>query len=87
MPSTAVKYKYISLAVLVVQTTTLVLILRYSRTAAVDGPRYLSSTAIVASETLKILICLVLLFREQGKKLTCCLMSVVLVARPIFPKQ
>lgn len=60
--------KYVSLAVLVVQTTTLVLILRYSRTAPTSGsePRYISSTAIVSSETLKIFICILLIFKEEG---------------------
>lgn len=59
-------FKYVSLAVLVVQTTTLVLVLRYSRTAAVEGPRYLSSTAIVSSETLKMIICILLILRDEG---------------------
>lgn len=60
--------KYVSLAVLVVQTTTLVLILRYSRTSptAEGAPRYISSTAIVSSETLKIFICILLIFKEEG---------------------
>ena len=68
MPSTRnlSAFKYVSLAVLVVQTTALVLVLRYSRTSPVTGPRYLSSTAIVSSETLKILICILLIFRDEG---------------------
>ena len=67
MAPAAIKFKYISLAVLVLQTTTLVLILRYSRTAPIDGPRYVSSTAIVASELLKIIICFVLVYHEEGE--------------------
>ena len=67
MPLSNHAFKYVSLAVLVVQTTTLVLVLRYSRTAPTDGsPRYLASTAIVSSETLKIIICILLIFRDEG---------------------
>jgi len=44
----------------------MVLVLRYSRTAPIDGPRYLASTAIVSSETLKILICILLVFKDEG---------------------
>lgn len=62
----SIAFKYVSLAVLVVQTTTLVLVLRYSRTASVEGPRYISSTAIVSSETLKIIICLLLILKDEG---------------------
>ncbi|XP_023243038.1 UDP-N-acetylglucosamine transporter-like isoform X2 [Centruroides sculpturatus] len=58
--------KYISLATLVVQTTTLVLLLRYSRTVPQKGPRYLSSTAIVISESLKIIACLIALCSQCG---------------------
>lgn len=65
--SASAAFKYVSLAVLVVQTTTMVLMLRYSRTAPVPGPRYLSSTAVVSSETLKILISLLLILRDEGE--------------------
>jgi len=63
-PSTATRYKYISLVVLVLQTTALVLILRYSRTMKTEGPRYLSSTAIVVAEVVKIVTCFGILFHE-----------------------
>ncbi|KAI1280363.1 UDP-N-acetylglucosamine transporter [Halotydeus destructor] len=66
MTGTAATFKYVSLGVLVLQTTTMVLLLRYSRTAPIEGPRYLSSTAIVVSESLKILCCFLLVCREQG---------------------
>lgn len=58
--------KYTSLVFIVVQTTTMVLLLRYSRTQAVQGPRYLSSSAVVSAEFLKILACLVVLLWENG---------------------
>ncbi|KIW20427.1 hypothetical protein PV08_01002 [Exophiala spinifera] len=55
--------KYVSLLTLVVQNSSLVLIMRYSR--ILPGPRYLSSTAVVLSELLKCVICLWLHLREQ----------------------
>ncbi|XP_075527596.1 UDP-N-acetylglucosamine transporter-like isoform X4 [Dermacentor variabilis] len=58
--------KYTSLVFIVVQTTAMVLLLRYSRTQAVQGPRYLSSTAVVCAEFLKILTCIAVLLWENG---------------------
>ncbi|KAM9500752.1 solute carrier family 35 member A3b [Clarias gariepinus] len=54
--------KYVSLGVLVLQTTSLVLTMRYSRTLLSDEPRYLASSAVVFSEILKILTCTLLVF-------------------------
>ena len=56
--------KWISLIALVLQTTSLVLLLRYSRTMKAE--RYLSSTAIVTAEFLKGLICIFLVWWENG---------------------
>lgn len=56
------RLKYASLAILVLQTTSLVLSMRYSRTLEADGPRYLASSAVVSAELLKILSCMVLVF-------------------------
>ena len=58
--------KYVSLLTLVVQNSALVLTMRYSRTQ--PGPRYLSSTAVVVSESLKCIICLLVHLREQYTK-------------------
>ncbi|KAJ4522662.1 hypothetical protein HRR83_001152 [Exophiala dermatitidis] len=55
--------KYVSLCTLVLQNSTLVLVMRYSR--ILPGPRYLSSTAVVLSELLKCIICLSVHIREQ----------------------
>ncbi|XP_046563992.1 UDP-N-acetylglucosamine transporter-like isoform X2 [Haliotis rubra] len=55
------KKKAISLATLVIQTTCLVLTIRYSRIAHVSGPRYLTSTAVILSEVIKLLICISML--------------------------
>ncbi|KIX01521.1 uncharacterized protein Z518_09247 [Rhinocladiella mackenziei CBS 650.93] len=55
--------KYVSLLTLVLQNSTLVLTMRYSR--ILPGPRYLSSTAVVLSEALKCIICLLVHLREQ----------------------
>jgi UDP-sugar transporter A1/2/3 len=54
--------KWISLVVLIVQTTALVLVLRYSRTQKTDGPRYLSSTAVLVAEVIKFFTCIFVLF-------------------------
>nr|XP_032821754.1 UDP-N-acetylglucosamine transporter isoform X2 [Petromyzon marinus] len=61
-----VSLKHLSLGVLVLQTTGLVLIMRYSRTLPLDGPRYLASTAVVLAELLKIATCVLLIGYEHG---------------------
>ncbi|KAF4089441.1 hypothetical protein AMELA_G00066860 [Ameiurus melas] len=58
----AKRLKHASLWVLVLQTTSLVLTMRYSRTLQSEGPRYLASSAVVFSEILKILTCTLLVF-------------------------
>lgn len=63
------KLKYLSLGVLVFQTTSLVLTMRYSRTIQGDGPRYLASSAVVIAELLKILACLLLVLKEHSYSL------------------
>ncbi|XP_036409520.1 UDP-N-acetylglucosamine transporter-like isoform X2 [Megalops cyprinoides] len=60
------RLKYVSLGVLVLQTTSLVLTMRYSRTLLGDGPRYLASSAVVSAELLKILTCTLLVCREHS---------------------
>lgn len=65
-PSHSLRLKYMSLGVLVLQTTSLVLTMRYSRTLQEDGPRYLASSAVVSAEVLKILACILLVFRETN---------------------
>lgn len=61
------KLKYVSLGVLVLQTTSLVLTMRYSRTLKEAGPRYLASSAVVSAEVLKIFTCILLVFRDHSK--------------------
>ncbi|XP_069794086.1 UDP-N-acetylglucosamine transporter-like isoform X1 [Narcine bancroftii] len=61
--------KYISLAVLIFQTTSLVLTMRYSRTFKEEGPRYLASTAVVIAELMKIAACLLLTFKDSSYSL------------------
>lgn len=57
--------KYLSLGILVFQTTSLVLTMRYSRTLKEEGPRYLSSTAVVVAEFLKIMACIFLVYKDS----------------------
>lgn len=59
--------KYLSLGILVFQTTSLVLTMRYSRTLKEEGPRYLSSTAVVVAELLKIMACILLVYKDSSK--------------------
>uniref|UniRef100_A0A3B3CBV8 Solute carrier family 35 member A3b n=1 Tax=Oryzias melastigma TaxID=30732 RepID=A0A3B3CBV8_ORYME len=61
--------KYVSLGVLVLQTTSLVLTMRYSRTLKEDGPRYLASSAVVSAEVLKMFACTVLVLVESNYSL------------------
>ncbi|KAI3374392.1 hypothetical protein L3Q82_006221 [Scortum barcoo] len=63
--SHSLRLKYMSLAVLVLQTTSLVLSMRYSRTLVEDGPRYLASSAVVSAEVLKILACILFVFMDS----------------------
>ncbi|XP_051990500.1 UDP-N-acetylglucosamine transporter-like [Xyrauchen texanus] len=63
---TAVSLKYVSLGVLVLQTTLLVLTMRYSRTLHSEGPRYLPSSAVVSAEVLKIFTCILLVLKDHN---------------------
>lgn len=59
--------KYVSLVVLTVQNALLGLSMRYARTKA--GDMFLSSTAVVMSEIVKLFVCLGLVYVEEGKNL------------------
>lgn len=67
LPITSHSLKYVSLGVLVLQTTSLVLTLRYSRTLKDDSVGYLASSAVVSAEVLKVFICLAVVFVECGE--------------------
>jgi UDP-sugar transporter A1/2/3 len=61
--------KYISLTVLVLQTSIHVLILKVSRTPFLeDGSLYISSTAVVLSELLKFILSLMMLTKNMKRK-------------------
>ncbi|KAI9268964.1 nucleotide-sugar transporter-domain-containing protein [Phascolomyces articulosus] len=58
--------KQLSLIVLVVQNSTLVLMMRYSRIVQKPGqPMYIASTAVFLAEVLKIIACLCVMYRQQ----------------------
>ncbi|EGD77469.1 UDP-N-acetylglucosamine transporter [Salpingoeca rosetta] len=59
-------YRYIALLLLMVQTTSSILVLRYSRTVNGDGGHYISTTAVVMSECFKLVGSFFLLQRETG---------------------
>ncbi|CAK8697402.1 UDP-N-acetylglucosamine transporter-like [Clavelina lepadiformis] len=54
--------KYLVLLLLVMQTSFMVLILRYTRTVHKTGPRYLTSTVIFLAECVKLVTCLLIIF-------------------------
>lgn len=64
--------KYFSLILLIVQTSSLVLVMRYSRTANTKdengepAKRYLSSTAVVSAEVMKLIACLLIIWVQTG---------------------
>lgn len=68
-PAQSSKLKYVSLGVLVLQTTSLVLTMRYSRTLKEEGPQYLASSAVVSAEVLKIITCTFLVFKDSNYNL------------------
>lgn len=64
--------KYMSLILLILQTSSLVLVMRYSRTAELTNEngkkitRYLSSTAVVCAEIMKLITCIVIIWFQSG---------------------
>ena len=57
--------RWVSLAVLIVQNAALVLVMRYSRTR--PGDMYISTTAVVMAEVMKLTFCLgVTLYEHHG---------------------
>lgn len=63
----SVVIRYGSLAIVVLQTTITVLLLRYSRTRETSSPPYLASTAVLSSECCKFVVCVITLFVHAGK--------------------
>ncbi|PWA00483.1 hypothetical protein BB558_003476 [Smittium angustum] len=58
-----ISLKYLSLVILVVQNSLLVIVMRYSRT--VSDVKYYASTAVFFSEMFKLLVSLVIFYREE----------------------
>ncbi len=63
--------KYFSLILLIFQTSSLVLVMRYSRTASTqsengESKRYLSSTAVVCAEIMKLITCVFIIWYQTG---------------------
>jgi len=57
-------YKYIACLILCLQNATLVLVMRHTRTRS--GDMYISTTAVVMTELVKTLVCLFLVYRDEG---------------------
>ena len=65
--SVSIPLKYICLGVLVIQTSSNILTLRYSRTKRLPGqPVYLASTAVLCAEILKFILSYVALLQDSG---------------------
>lgn len=60
-----ISLKYISLFILTLQTTALVLVMRYSRTQT-SKTMYLVTTAVVVAESIKVISCLLIILRQVG---------------------
>lgn len=58
--------KLVVLSLLVLQTTMMVLMLRYSRSKPVDGPRFLNSTVVLVAEFVKLLCCIFIISKSKG---------------------
>jgi len=57
--------RWVSLAVLIIQNATLVLVMRYARTR--PGNMFLSTTAVVMAEVMKLTLCLgITLYENHG---------------------
>ncbi|KXJ18975.1 UDP-N-acetylglucosamine transporter [Exaiptasia diaphana] len=63
--SVNIPLKYVCLGVLVLQTSVLVLTMRYSRMVH-EGPMYISSTAVVMAELFKVIACVFVIFHHCG---------------------
>nr|AKN21637.1 slc35a-1 [Schmidtea mediterranea] len=60
--------KYVSLVLLIFQTTALVLIMRYSRMESGTSKKYISSTAVFMAEIIKLFTCIsIICFQNQFK--------------------
>ncbi len=57
--------RWLLLVLLVVQTSLMVLLLRYSRTSTANSVPYLGSTVVFFTEVVKLLLCLVLLLWQR----------------------
>ena len=60
-----VPLKFVSLLTLVIQNSCLVLVMRYSRT--LEGPKYVTSTAVVMAEFIKFLVSLIIYVKAESK--------------------
>ena len=62
--------KYVSLVLLVIQYTSITLLVRYTRKKETknNDDVYLPSTVVLFSEIIKLLICIILVWYESGNK-------------------
>ena len=66
LPGMSPSLKHVCLGVLVLQTSSLVLTMRYSRTLHQEGdPMYIASTAVVFAEIFKVCACVAVIFHQS----------------------
>lgn len=66
LPGMSLSLKHVCLGVLVLQTSSLVLTMRYSRTLHQEGdPMYIASTAVVFAEIFKVCACVAVIFHQS----------------------
>jgi UDP-sugar transporter A1/2/3 len=61
-----IQLKWVSLATLVIQNSSLALVMHYSQT--IPGPKYNAATAVVCAEILKLILSLVIHIKTEEKK-------------------
>jgi len=62
--------KYVSLVVLAIQNAALIIVMRYVRTR--PGDMFASTTAVVMTEIMKVVTCLIIIWYEEGKSVSKC---------------
>lgn len=81
-PRSSQTLKYVSLVTLTLQNATVGLSMRYARTRS--GDMFLSSTAVVMAEVVKLITCLILVFFEEGSFAKFChALQLIIIKQPI----
>ena len=77
--------KWASLVLLVFQNSGIFMIMRYTRSSAIPGPKYLTTVTVWFSEVAKLLICLAIMLVGQLRAVTACTDSTRAARRDLGP--